>query len=216
LRRAWVPLVAFALVAALQNVDVVFVKREASDNAAGSYAAASVAAKAVIWVAIGLGLYLLPEAVRRTRAGLDARPVLARSLGLIACVAAPMTLVYAVAGQEVLAAVFGDNLDAASDALPLLALAMSLLACTYLAVQYLLALGRVSFLIPLAIVPPVELALLVAVGAQLTGVALVIAALQLVLAPAVLGLVLRAAAQVRVAGISTRPDLTSLSNAPSA
>ncbi|HEX2233342.1 MAG TPA: hypothetical protein VHG69_08260 [Thermoleophilaceae bacterium] len=216
LQRAWVPLVAFALIAALQNIDIVYVKREASDDAAGAYVAASVAAKAVIWVAIGLGLYLLPEAVRRTHAGLDARPVLARTLVLIAGVAVPMTLVYAVAGHEVLASVFGEDLAAASDALPLLALAMSLLACSYLAVQYLLALGRMSFLIVLAIVPPVELALLMAVGADLTAVASVLAALQLVLAPALFGLVLRAAAQVRMADVSTRPDLASLSNAPRA
>jgi glycosyltransferase involved in cell wall biosynthesis/O-antigen/teichoic acid export membrane protein len=197
LRRAWVPLLAFALIAALQNIDVVFVKREASDEAAGSYVAASVAAKAVIWVAIGLGLYLLPEAVRRTRAGLDARPVLARTLVLIASVALPMTLVYSLAGHQILSAVFGEDLTEAADALPLLGLAMSLLAWAYLSVQYLLALGRASFVILLAIAPPVELALLVLVGAQLTEVASVLAALQLVLAPAVFWLVLRTAARAR-------------------
>jgi glycosyltransferase involved in cell wall biosynthesis/O-antigen/teichoic acid export membrane protein len=197
LRRAWVPLLAFALIAALQNIDIVFVKREASDAAAGSYAAASVAAKAVIWVAIGLGLYLLPEAVRRTRAGLDARPVLTRTVTLIAMVALPMILVYSLAGHQVLAAVFGEELTAAADALPLLALAMSLLAWAYLSVQYLLALGRSSFVILLAIAPPVELALLVLVGAQLTDVASVLVALQLVLAPAVFALVLRSAARAR-------------------
>jgi O-antigen/teichoic acid export membrane protein len=197
LRRAWVPLLAFALIAALQNIDIVFVKREASDTAAGSYAAASVAAKAVIWVAIGLGLYLLPEAVRRTRAGLDARPVLTRTVALIAMVALPMILVYSLAGHQVLSAVFGEDLTAAADALPLLALAMSLLAWAYLSVQYLLALGRSSFVILLAIAPPVELALLVLVGAQLTDVASVLVALQLVLAPAVFALVLRSAARAR-------------------
>ena len=193
LKRAWVPVVAFALIAALQNIDIVFVKRAASDSAAGSYAAASVAAKAVIWVAIGLGLYLLPEAVRRTRAGMDARPVLARSMALIAMVAVPMVAVYTVAGREVLAGAFGEDLTAASDALPLLGVAMSLLAWAYLSVQYLLALGRVSFVFLLGLAPPVEIALLVAVGAQLTSVAFVLVALQLVLAPAVFALVLRTA-----------------------
>ena len=81
-------MLAFALIAALQNIDIVVRQaRGLRGDAAGSYAAASVAAKAVIWVAIGLGLYLLPEAVRRTRAGQDARPVLARTLALIAIVA---------------------------------------------------------------------------------------------------------------------------------
>ena len=105
-----------------------------------------------------------------------------------------MIAVYAVAGEQVLAAVFGEDLTAAAGALPLLALAMSLLAWAYLSVQYLLALGRVSFVILLAVAPPVELALLVTVGAQLTEVAPVLVALQLVLAPAVFWLVLRSAA----------------------
>jgi O-antigen/teichoic acid export membrane protein len=197
LKRAWVPLLAFALIAALQNIDIIYVKHAASESAASSYAAASVAAKAVIWVAIGLGLYLLPEAVRRTRVGQDARPVLARTLVLIACVALPMIAVYAVAGETVLAKAFGEDLTAASQALPLLAVAMSLLAWAYLSVQYLLALGRVSFVLLLGAAPPIEIALLVAVGAQLTSVAATIAALQLVLAPAVFAIVLRSAARAR-------------------
>ena len=48
----------------LQNVDVIMVKRQIGGDAAGAYAAAAVAAKAVVWVAIGIGLYLLPEATR--------------------------------------------------------------------------------------------------------------------------------------------------------
>jgi glycosyltransferase involved in cell wall biosynthesis/O-antigen/teichoic acid export membrane protein len=202
-QRAWVPVLAFALIAALQNIDIVFVKHEASDAAAGSYAAASVAAKAVIWVAIGLGLYLLPEAVRRTRVGQDARPVLVRTLALIAIVALPMVAVYALAGRQVLAAAFGEDLTGAADALPLLAVAMSLLAWAYLSVQYLLALGRVSFVWLLVLAPPVELALLVAVGAQLTDVASVLVALQCVLAPAVFAVVLRSASH---AGSLHRPE----------
>jgi O-antigen/teichoic acid export membrane protein len=190
---------AFSLIAALQNIDIVYVKHQAASDAAGSYAAASVAAKAVIWVAIGLGLYLLPEAVRRTKLGEDARPILMRTLAVVALVAVPMVTVYAVAGHQLLAAVFGDDLTAASSALPLLGLAMSLLAWGYLSVQYLLALGRVSFVFLLALAAVVEPLLLVTVGSQLTDVAAVIAGLQLVLAPAVFAIVLRNAAGVRAA-----------------
>ena len=111
-----------------------------------------------------------------------------------------MIAVYAVAGEQVLSAAFGEDLTAASDALPLLALAMSLLAWAYLSVQYLLALGRVSFVVPLGLAPLVELALLAVVGAHLTSIALTIAALQLVLAPLVFVLVLRSAAQARTLG----------------
>jgi O-antigen/teichoic acid export membrane protein len=192
LSRAWAPVLAFSLIAALQNIDIVIVKHAADDDAAGSYAAASVAAKAVIWVAIGLGLYLLPEAVRRTRAGQDARPVLARTIALIGAIALPTIAIYALAAEPILSAVFGPDLTEASGALPLLAIAMALLACGYLAVQYLLALGRVSFVVILGLAAALELVLLATVGAQLTQVALVVAALQLGLA-ALLGLAVRSA-----------------------
>ena len=81
--RAWAPVAGLALLLILQEIHVIVVKHEASDDAAGAYAAAAVAAKGIIWVAVGLGLYLLPEAARRTKSGIDARPVLVRTLVLI-------------------------------------------------------------------------------------------------------------------------------------
>ena len=94
---AWPAVIGLFLVAVLQNVDVILVKRTIGGDAAGAYAAAAVAAKAVVWVAIGVGLYLLPEATRKAGAGEDPRPVLLRALGVVAVVAVPMLIVYAVA-----------------------------------------------------------------------------------------------------------------------
>ena len=62
----WVPIVGLILLAALQNIDVIVAKHRLGADAAGSYAAAAVAAKSVVWVAIGIGLHLLPEATRRS------------------------------------------------------------------------------------------------------------------------------------------------------
>ena len=93
----------------LQNVDVILVKRQIGGDAAGAYAAAAVAAKAVVWVAIGVGLYLLPEARARARTGSDARPMLLRALALVALVALPMLLAYAVAPGLVLRLAFGEE-----------------------------------------------------------------------------------------------------------
>jgi O-antigen/teichoic acid export membrane protein len=170
---------------------VIVVKHEADGDAAGSYAVAAVAAKAIIWVAVGLGMYLLPEVARRVRGGEDGRPILLRTLGLIAAVAAPMVLVYALAAEPLLGAVFGDDLTEASGALPWLGLAMALLACAYLAVQYLLAVGRISFIGVLAPAAAVEVLLLLLVGANLTEIALVLFALQFVCAGLMLSLSLR-------------------------
>jgi O-antigen/teichoic acid export membrane protein len=47
----------------------------------------------------------------------DARPVLQRTLGLIAVLAVPMVLLYAVAGEPLLQIVFGDDLTEAATAL---------------------------------------------------------------------------------------------------
>jgi glycosyltransferase involved in cell wall biosynthesis/O-antigen/teichoic acid export membrane protein len=190
---AWAPVAGLALIAVLQNVDVIVVKHQASDAAAGSYAAAAVAAKAIIWIAIGLGMYLLPEAARRTREGLDARPILIRTLGLIAAVAVPMFVVYSLAAEPLLGAVFGEDLTAASEALPWLCLAMALLASAYLSVQYLLALHRSSFLWVLGVAAVLEPLLLQGIGAQLTDVALVLFGLQLAVATVVLALSFRSA-----------------------
>jgi len=189
--RAWVPILGFTLLAALQNIDIVWVKREIGGDAAGSYAAASVAAKAVVWIAIGLGLYLLPEAVKRARTGGDARPVLAKSLALIALVGLPTITLYALFGRPIMAVVFGEDLTAASNVLPFLAIAMALLACAYLAVQYLIALERANFLPVLGLAAAGELVLLPLVGGVPINVALVVVALQLAMLPAFFALVTR-------------------------
>ena len=194
LAGAWVPVIGLTLLFALQEVHVIVVKHEASEDAAGSYAVAAVAAKAIIWVAVGLGMYLLPEAARRARTGVDARPILGRTLGLIAACGLPMILIYAVAAEPLLAAVFGDDLTEAAGALPFLGVAMALLACAYLSVQYLLALGRAGFIWVLGVAAAVEVLLLAGIGANLTGIALALMALQFACAAVVLTLSFRGAA----------------------
>ena len=163
---AWTAVLALFLVAVLQNVDVIMVKRQIGGEAAGAYAAAAVAAKAVVWVAIGIGLHLLPEATRAARHGENARPFLARALFVVAAVALPMLIVYAIAPETVLRLAFGEDTVVAADALFVLGLAMTLLAVCYLVVQYLLALGRFAFLPALAVVAGAEIVLLGGLGIE--------------------------------------------------
>jgi glycosyltransferase involved in cell wall biosynthesis/O-antigen/teichoic acid export membrane protein len=200
LGRAWAPVAALSLVAILQNIDVIVVKHVAEDSAAGAYAAAAVIAKGIIWVAVGLGMYLLPEAARRTRIGVDARPVLVRTLALTACTGIPAVLLYVVAAKPLLGTIFGPSYESASGALPWLALAMSLLACAYLSVQYLLALERANFLWALAVAAVAEPLLLQAIGQRLTSLAIGLLVIQLVLAGAILSLGFRSVAAPRAAG----------------
>jgi glycosyltransferase involved in cell wall biosynthesis/O-antigen/teichoic acid export membrane protein len=198
--RAWAPVAALALIAVLQNIDVIVVKHVAEKHQAGAYAAAAVIAKGVIWVAVGLGLYLLPEAARRTRMGVDARPVLVRTLALVGLVAAPAVLLYIVAAEPVLVAIFGHSYATGAAALPVLAVAMSLLACAYLSVQYLLALERANFLWALAAAAVAEPLVLQAIGAELTAVAAGLLVVQTFLAAVVLSLSFRSAASPRASG----------------
>jgi O-antigen/teichoic acid export membrane protein len=198
--RAWAPVAALSLIAVLQNVDVIVVKHVAQEDTAGAYAAAAVVAKGAIWVAVGLGLYLLPEAARRTRMGIDARPVLVRTLALIAMVGLPAVLLYTVAARPLLQIVFGPDYTSAAGALPWLAVAMTLLACAYLSVQYLLALERANFLWALAAAAIAEPLVLQALGSRLTAVALGLLGVQLVLAAVVLSLGFRSAASPRASG----------------
>jgi O-antigen/teichoic acid export membrane protein len=191
LAGAGVPVVSLTLLLALQELHIIIVKHEASDDAASSYAVAAVAAKAIMWIAIGLGLYLLPEATRRAKTGEDARPILMRTLGLIGAMAIPMVLVYSVAGEPLLRTVFGDDLTDASDALPFLGGAMSLLACSYLSVQYLLAMGRASFLFVLGAGVVAEVGLLLTIGDDLTAIAIALLGIQGVCAAVILTMALR-------------------------
>jgi O-antigen/teichoic acid export membrane protein len=180
---------------------VIVVKREAADDPAGSYAAATVAAKAVIWLAIGLALFLVPEAARRARTGEDPRLVLARVLLVIAAAAAPMVAIFAVAGEPLLRAVFGDDLTLAAAALPWLGLAMALLAGSFLCVQYLLALHRAAFLAPLALAALLEPLAVQIAAPDLETVAYALLAVQSALAAA-LGLLAYRAVEARGAPLA--------------
>jgi O-antigen/teichoic acid export membrane protein len=140
---------------------------------------------------LGLGKYLLPEAARRGKTGVDARSVLVGTLCLIAGAAVPMFLINAVAGEPLFGAEFGEDLTEASDALPWLGLAMTLLASAYLSVQYLLAMGRAAFIWVLGAAIVVEVVVLIGIGANLTAVALALLAIQIVCGASTITLALR-------------------------
>jgi glycosyltransferase involved in cell wall biosynthesis/O-antigen/teichoic acid export membrane protein len=189
---AWAPVLGLTLLAVLQNIDVIIVKHRVGGDGAGAYAAAAVAAKVVIWVGIGLAFYLVPEAARRAQAGLNPRGVLGRALAIIALVAAPMLLIYAAVPALVLKLAFNVDYTGADSALVVLGAAMTLLAVASLAVQYMLAIERYSFMWLLAVVAAIEPLLLSNAGTSLPGLAAVVLALQCIAASGMLALSLRA------------------------
>jgi O-antigen/teichoic acid export membrane protein len=189
--RGWAPLVALALIAVLQNIDVIVVKHRVSNEAASAYAAAAVAAKVMVWIAIGLGMYLLPEATRRTSVGRDARSVLVRTLAVSVVTALPILAIFVFGGHLLLDRAFGKDFTSADSALPILGLAMTFLSISYLSVQYLLALHRSRFIVVLAAGAVLDPLLLLAAGHRLTTIALVLGALQATLAVVVTAVALR-------------------------
>jgi O-antigen/teichoic acid export membrane protein len=178
-RRAWAPIAGLIIIAVLQNIDIIAAKHRFSTSVASSYGAVAVAAKVLIWVAMGAGFYLVPEVSRRRAAGEDPRPILARALGIVAVCAVPVLLIYAFASHLLIKLAFGADHTRASGSLFVLGLAFTALACTYLAIQYLLAQRRTWFLAVLGLVAIVEPILLLHASRRPTGFATVALAIQL-------------------------------------
>ena len=192
LRRAWAPIVGLIVIAVLQNIDIIAAKHRFSTSLATSYGAVAVAAKVLIWVAMGAGFYLVPEVSRRRAAGDDPRPILARALGIVAVCAVPVLLLYAFASHLLIRVGFGADHAGASGSLLVLGLAFTALAATYIAVQYLLALHRTWFLAPLALVAIAEPILLLHASRRPTGFATVVLGIQVVAALVAFGCALSA------------------------
>jgi len=179
-RRAWAPIAGLIIIAVLQNIDIIAAKHRFSTHTASSYGAVAVAAKVLIWVAMGAGFYLVPEVSRLRAQGKDPRPILARALGIVAVCAVPVLLIFAFASHLLIKAAFGASKTTASDSLLVLGLAFTVLACTYLAIQYMLAMRRTWFLVILAIVAIAEPILLLNASHQPKSFATVVLAIQAV------------------------------------
>lgn len=136
-----VALVALALVAYLQNVDVIVMGREAP-AVSGSYAAVSVASKALVFGAIVLGGYLLPEAAIRWHQGGHALRQLGVTMLLLAVPAVLLLVLALGAPHLLLSIVFSSRYLGAEQAFVPLVLAMVCLSTTVILTMYLLAVGR--------------------------------------------------------------------------
>jgi O-antigen/teichoic acid export membrane protein len=207
-KRAWAPVGGLIVIAVLQNIDIIAAKHRFAGvhNLASSYAATAVAAKVLIWVAIGAGFYLVPEVSRRRAAGEDTRPVLAKALGIILVCAVPVLLIFGFAARPLLHAAFGANRLMAVDSLLILGVAFTALAATYLAIQYLLAMRKTWFLVPIAIVAGAEPAiLLLQASKNPAGFAAVVLAIQAVGALVAFGLALRGERPRRRPAVTPEP-----------
>ena len=134
-------LVAMALLAYLQNVDVIILGREAP-HATGSYAAISVASKALVFGAVALGWYLLPEAAIEWHRGGHALRQLRITLLVLAIPSVALLFAALAFPRWLLSFVFSARYSGAHSALWLLVLAMVFLSITVVLTTYLLAAGQ--------------------------------------------------------------------------
>jgi len=132
--------VGLALLGLLQNVDVILLGR-LDHSQVGPYAAISVASKALVFGALALGAYLLPEATIRWNEGGHA----IRQLGVtLLFLAVPAVLLLGIAvfvPKQFLTLVFSARLSTASAAFAPLVLAMMCLSFTVLVTNYLFGTG---------------------------------------------------------------------------
>jgi O-antigen/teichoic acid export membrane protein len=135
-----VALPSLSLIALLQNVDVIVLARD-NPHSSGVYAAISVVSKALVFGAVALGGYLLPEAAIHWHRGHHALRQLTVTIVLLGVPAVGLLAVAVVAPHELLTLVFSARYAGASDALALLVVAMMCLSLTVTLTMYLLAVG---------------------------------------------------------------------------
>jgi O-antigen/teichoic acid export membrane protein len=135
--------VGLALLALLQNVDVLILGRQAGNsNTIGSYAAISVASKALVFGALALGSYLLPEATIRWNEGAHALRQLGVTLLFLAVPAVLLLGISIFIPKQFITLFFSAKLASASSAFAPLVGAMILLAISVLLTNYLFGAGR--------------------------------------------------------------------------
>jgi O-antigen/teichoic acid export membrane protein len=134
-------LAGFALLGLLQNADIILVGRLQHSHA-GSYAAISVASKVLVFGAILLGSYVLPEASIRWHRGEHALRQLAVTFLFLLVPTVILLLVALVVPKQFLTLFFGARLANGAPAFAILAGGMACLGSTVVLTNYLLGAAR--------------------------------------------------------------------------
>ncbi len=134
-------LAGFAFLGVLQNADIILVGRLHHANA-GSYAAISVASKALVFGAILLGSYILPEASIRWHRGGHALRQLGVTLVFLLIPTVVLLLVALAVPKQFLTLFFGARLAGGAPAFATLVGGMACLGATVVLTNYLLGAAR--------------------------------------------------------------------------
>jgi len=134
-------LVGFALLGVLQNADIILVGR-LDPASSGPYAAISVASKSLVFGAILLGSYVLPEAALRWRQGQHALRQVAVTMVFLLVPALVLLGVALVAPEWFLTTFFSAKLNGAAPAFSTLVGAMACLGIVVILTNYLFGAAR--------------------------------------------------------------------------
>jgi O-antigen/teichoic acid export membrane protein len=132
--------VGLALLGLLQNIDVILLGR-LNHAHVGPYAAISVASKGLVFGALALGAYLLPEATIRWNEGGHAIRQLGVTLLFLAVPAVALLGIAVFVPRQFLTLIFSARLATAASAFAPLVLAMMCLSFTVLVTNYLFGTG---------------------------------------------------------------------------
>lgn len=179
-RRAFLTTLGAAALTASTTIlsygDVIVVKHSFSAQAAGVYAATSLAGKMLWFLVYFAPLVLVPKAVERHARGASAVPVLAAATLMVAVLSGGGLTTYVFFGPLVLHILVGSAFMAAAPLLPWYGASMALLGLTNTLASYSIAIHRFGFAVPLLVV---ALGTIVSIGyvhATLLSVVLVLAA----------------------------------------
>lgn len=128
------------ILALLQNTDVIILGSKAPHHS-GAYAAISVPAKALVFVALVLVNYLLPEATIRHQEGSHALRQLGHTFAVLAIPCVVLLAIAVFAPHALLSIVFGHRFTAAASSFSTLVLAMIFMSITVALAVYLLGIG---------------------------------------------------------------------------
>lgn len=165
-----VAMVSMGILAALQNIDVlIYGSREPGHS--GAYGAISVPSKALVFLALLLGNFLLPEASIQFQRGRHALPQLGRLLGMLGIPGVVLLGFAIVMPGRFIRIVYGAKYEFGAGGFWPLVLAMVLLCMTNLLTVYLLAVGWRWVIVPLGLGTGLQVLLCVHAGTSLAGTA---------------------------------------------
>jgi O-antigen/teichoic acid export membrane protein len=134
-------LAGFALIGVLQNADIILIGR-LDPSSSGPYAAISVASKALVFGAILLGSYMLPETAIRWHRGEHALRQFAVTLLFLGVPTVFLLAAALIAPKQFLTVFFGARLSTSAPGFATLVGAMACLGVTVLVTNYLFGAAR--------------------------------------------------------------------------